>query len=526
MNCPNCQKPIPPNARFCGGCGQSVNNGSTAPPPPEPPRPTIAAVPAAAMAGGGSPPTPTMGTAASSSLPGLIERVKNIVLSPKLEWPVIAPEPTTITQLYMGYVMPLSALAALLSFVHMSLIGVNVPFAGAIRTPIASGLMYSIVAFGFGLVGLFLVGLIINALAKSFSGVRDQRQALKVAAYSLTPAWLSAVLALSPVLPTLLQLIAGLYGIYVLYLGLPIVMRSPREKAVGYTAAVVICTILLGILFGVLSATAGHFGLMPGSLASNSAAQAAAGQEQGANIVGNIIGNALGTDDKGKAGLTAALSNLVKAGQQTEQQTAAAGANSADNSSSGSQGNTSATSTASDSAQNPMAAAGGLLTALGGALGGNHPVAVVDFKALTPLLPGSLSGMKRLDAKGENQGAIGVKTASATANYQGDNGAGVQIVISDMSGVSGLMDLAGALVQNTTSQSDTGYEKDTVIGGRSVHEKFDSKARKGDLSVMLAKRFQVEITGDGVDMSSLEQALGQVDLAHLESMKDQGAQAK
>jgi hypothetical protein len=59
-----------------------------------------------------------------------------------------------------------------------------------------------------------------------------------------------------------------------------------------------------------------------------------------------------------------------------------------------------------------------------------------------------------------------------------------------------------------------------------VHEKFDSKARKGDLSVMLAKRFQVEITGDGVDMSSLEQALGQVDLAHLESMKDQGAQAK
>jgi hypothetical protein len=463
-----------------------------------------------------------MGTAASSSLPGLIERVKNIVLSPKLEWPVIAPEPTTITQLYMGYVMPLSALAALLSFVHMSLIGVNVPFAGAIRTPIASGLMYSIVAFGFGLVGLFLVGLIINALAKSFSGVRDQRQALKVAAYSLTPAWLSAVLALSPVLPTLLQLIAGLYGIYVLYLGLPIVMRSPREKAVGYTAAVVICTILLGILFGVLSATAGHFGLMPGSLASNSAAQAAAGQEQGANIVGNIIGNALGTDDKGKAGLTAALSNLVKAGQQT----AAAGANSADNSSSGSQGNTSATSTASDSAQNPMAAAGGLLTALGGALGGNHPVAVVDFKALTPLLPGSLSGMKRLDAKGENQGAIGVKTASATANYQGDNGAGVQIVISDMSGVSGLMDLAGALVQNTTSQSDTGYEKDTVIGGRSVHEKFDSKARKGDLSVMLAKRFQVEITGDGVDMSSLEQALGQVDLAHLESMKDQGAQAK
>jgi hypothetical protein len=463
-----------------------------------------------------------MGTAASLALPGLIERVKNIVLSPKLEWPVIAPEPTSITQLYIGYVMPLSALAAILSFVHMSLIGVSVPFASAIRTPIASGLMYSIVAFGFGLVGLFLIGLIINALAPTFSGVRDQRQALKVAAYSLTPAWFSAVLALSPVLPTLLQLIAGLYGIYVLYLGLPLLMRSPREKAAGYTAAVVICTLLLGILFGILSATAGHFGLMPGALASDSAAQAAAGQDQGANIVGNVIGNALGTDDKGKAGLSAALSNLVKAGQQSEQQTTAAGGSS-ENSSSNGQGAVASPNTGGDNAQNPMAAAGGLLMALGGALGGNHPVAVVDFKALTPLLPGSLPGMKRLDAKGENQGAVGVKTASATANYQRDSGGGVQIAISDMSGVSGLMDLAGALVQNTTSQSDSGYEKDTVIGGRSVHEKFDSKAKKGDLSVMLGKRFQVEITGDGVDMSVLEQALGQVDLARLESMKEQGA---
>jgi len=500
MNCPNCQKPIPPNARFCGGCGQSVTDRTTTPPPSETARPTIMAMPAAATAGGGT---------ASLALPGLIERVKNIVLSPKPEWLVIAPEPTSIAQLYFSYVMPLAALAAVLSFVRTSLIGVSVPFAGTIRTPIASGLMYSIVAFAFGLVGLFLVGLIINALAPSFSGVRDQRQALKVAAYSMTPGYLSAVLALSPVLPTLLQLIAGLYGIYVLYLGLPVVMRSPREKAVGYTAAVVICTILLGILLGVLSATAGHFGLMPGSLASDSAAQEAARQEQGATIVGNIIGNTLGTDDKGKAGLTAALSNLAKAGQQSEQQTTA-----------------SSTSTAGDSAQNPMAAAGGLLTALGGALGGPHRVDAVDFKALTPLLPGSLPGMKRLDAKGENQGAIGVKTASATANYQGDSGSGIQIVISDMSGVSGLMDLAGALVQNTTSQSDSGYEKDTVIGGRSVHEKFDAKARKGDLSVLLAKRFQVEITGDGVDMSSLEQALGQVDLAQLESMKDQGAQPK
>jgi hypothetical protein len=157
MNCPNCEKPIALNARFCGACGQRIkqriNDGPAATPPVAPARPAIAAEPAAAIAGGGSTSGPDTGSATSSALPGLIERIKNIVLSPKLEWPVIAPEPTTIAQLYTGYVMPLSALAAVLAFVHMSLIGVSVPFADAIRTPMAAGLVYAVVAFGFGPAG-------------------------------------------------------------------------------------------------------------------------------------------------------------------------------------------------------------------------------------------------------------------------------------------------------------------------------------------------------------------------------------
>jgi hypothetical protein len=537
MNCPKCDQPIQANTRFCGSCGQKIDSGGAAQPSAEigraatAPRaapavsPAAAMVPAAAMASGGSSTGFAPASATSSSTAGLIERIKNIVLRPKSEWPIIAPEPTTVAQLYIGYVMPLSALAAVMSFVHMSLIGVSLPFAGAVRMPVESGLVSAVAAFGFGLVGLFLLGLIVNALAPTFSGARDLRQALKVAAYSLTPAWLSSVLALSPMLPTLLQFLAGLYGIYVLYLGLPVVMRSPREKAFGYTATIVICTILLGIVLGILSAAAGRFGLMPSTLATSALSPAAA-QDQGAAVVGNMIGNALGTDDKGKAGLSAALSNLAKAEQQSEQQATSAGGATADRASSDTQGNASGNSTASDSAQNPMAAAGGLVTALGGALGGNHRVDVVDFKTLTATLPGSLPGMKRTDAKGQNQGAVGVKTSSADADYQGDNGANVHIEISDMSGLSGLMGLAGTLVQNTTSESDSGYERDKVISGRSVHEKYDVKSRKGDLSILLAKRFQVEITGDGVDMGSLEQALGQTDLARLESMKDQGAQPK
>ena len=73
---------------------------------------------------------------------------------------------------------------------------------------------------------IFLIGLIINALAPRFAGTSDRRQALKTAAYAFTPAWLSAVFGLLPGVAPLLQFVAGLYGIYLLYLGLPTMMRG------------------------------------------------------------------------------------------------------------------------------------------------------------------------------------------------------------------------------------------------------------------------------------------------------------
>jgi hypothetical protein len=458
-----------------------------------------------------------------ATAPGFIARVKNIVLSPKTEWEVIAPESTSATQLYTGYIVILSALAAVLAFVHMSVIGARLPLGGGVlRYPMSSGLTAAVMGFVLGLIGVFLVGLIINGLAGTFSAQRDQRQALKVAAYSLTPAWLSSILALSPVLPTLLQFLAGCYGIYVLYLGLPVVMRSPKERAVGYTAAVVICTVLLGIVFGVIAGGLGIFGSRTGMLGSNSPfggqtaeQQQAAARDQGAAAVGNVIGNMLGTDAQGKAGLGAALSNIAKMGEQSQQRAAQQNG--------GATAGTNTPPTAADT-QNAVAGAGGLLTALGGALGGPHRAAPVDSKTLSDLLPISLQGMKRTSAQSSAQGAIGIKTTSATADYVGANGATVHLEIADLTGVSGLMDLADNLVQNTTSQSDTGYEKDVTLNGRSAHEKYDAPDKKGDISMQVAKRFTVDVTGQGVDMAALEQAYSQIDLSRLESMKGQGAQ--
>ena len=137
-----------------------------------------------------------------------------------------------------------------------------------------------------------------------------------------------------------------------------------------------------------------------------------------------------------------------------------------------------------------------------------------------------MPGLQRTGAQGSDKQALGVKASSASADYRDPIGAQIHINIADAAGVSGLMDLAGALNQTINSESDNGYEKDTTIRGLAVHEKYDNKSRHGELSAIIAQRFEVDVTGDAVDMSTLEQDLGAVDLARLAAMKDAGAQAR
>ena len=65
------------------------------------------------------------------------------------------------------------------------------------------------------------MALIIDGLAPTFSGQKNQENAMKLAVYSMTPAWLAGVFALIPGLG-FLRLLALLYSVYVFWLGLPI----------------------------------------------------------------------------------------------------------------------------------------------------------------------------------------------------------------------------------------------------------------------------------------------------------------
>jgi hypothetical protein len=189
----------------------------------------------------------------------LMDRAKNILFQPKQEWPVIDAEQASVAGLYTGYIIPLAAVGPLASVIGWSVFGLRVPFVGSMRIPIGFAVRNAVIVYVLGLVGVFVLSLIIDALAPTFGGQKNQIQALKVAAYSYTAAWVAGVFNLIPAL-AILGLLAALYSLYLLYLGLPILMKAPQEKAVGYTAVVIIVAIVLYLVIGVVVA---QFGWRP-----------------------------------------------------------------------------------------------------------------------------------------------------------------------------------------------------------------------------------------------------------------------
>jgi hypothetical protein len=180
----------------------------------------------------------------------IVARAKNILLSPNTEWPVIAAESTTADRLYTGYIMPMSAIPPLCALIGLSI------FLG--RLGFGFGLFGALVSWALGLVAIYIVALLAQWLAPKFGGGGDLLASLKLVAYSHTSAWIGGIFMLIPFLG-FLSLVMSLYGLYLLYTGATPVVGVPRERALTYTGALVLCVIV--VFFLISFVLRGLFGL-------------------------------------------------------------------------------------------------------------------------------------------------------------------------------------------------------------------------------------------------------------------------
>lgn len=181
----------------------------------------------------------------------IVQRVKDIILKPTDTWAEIKTEQVTIKELYASYAVILAAIPPIASFIGMSLIGISM-VGVHYRTPFVMGISHAVVSYVLSLVGLYVVAQIIDALAPSFGSQKNLVNAFKVAVFSWTPSWIAGILFIIPTLSPLAALIS-LYSLYIFYLGLPIMMDTPKDKAMGYFIITIVISIIIFILIGTVS---------------------------------------------------------------------------------------------------------------------------------------------------------------------------------------------------------------------------------------------------------------------------------
>jgi hypothetical protein len=196
----------------------------------------------------------------------LIQRAKNILLTPKTEWNVVAGEKATLGSLLTGYVLPLSLIPALAGFLGSML------FAG-VFFGVAIGIAWAVISV-IGAILAFVIGTyIVDALAPSFKSEKNLAASAQLMAYSLTAIWVAGILSLIPILGWLAALAGAVYAIYLLYLGLGPVKKTPEDQRVLYVIIAIVVywavyaiiyMLIGGIIIAGVFATAG--GLMRGAM--------------------------------------------------------------------------------------------------------------------------------------------------------------------------------------------------------------------------------------------------------------------
>ncbi len=188
-----------------------------------------------------------MTMADNARLREIAQRALALILHPHSEWNIIAREASTVRGLYTGYVMILAAIPAVAHLVGRLLFGFGIgAFRGVYHTSILGLVVGAVVGYLSSLAAVYGMGLIIDAMAPYFGGAKDRMQAMKLAAFFPTAAWLAGIFTLVPALGALR--IVGLYSFYLLVVGLPRLMRVREDRALLYSFAVIMAAVVILLL--------------------------------------------------------------------------------------------------------------------------------------------------------------------------------------------------------------------------------------------------------------------------------------
>jgi hypothetical protein len=146
----------------------------------------------------------------------------------------------------------LAAIPPIAGFIGMSIIGVSVQGVGTFRVPLLGGLIAAIVSYVLSFAIVYAIAIIIDQLAPRFGAQKDFGNALRVTVYSFTPYWVAGLCQLIPGL-RFVGYVVAFFGVYLMWTGLPRLMKVPADKAIVYVVAAIVCAVAIMFVVGLIA---------------------------------------------------------------------------------------------------------------------------------------------------------------------------------------------------------------------------------------------------------------------------------
>ncbi len=185
---------------------------------------------------------------ASFDLKKFSARLQEVISDPLGTWAKVKAEPSEVKQLYLQYLIVMAIVPGLCTFIGLALFG-PMPFGAGIKM----FLWHVVMTLG----GAYLFAMLISAITPTFGGAASVGDALKLLVYSQMPAAAATVLTIIPIsflllIIWLVVLLAAFYGLYIFWLGIPIILNVPEERKVAFFISLVACALVCGALLSMV----------------------------------------------------------------------------------------------------------------------------------------------------------------------------------------------------------------------------------------------------------------------------------
>jgi len=188
-----------------------------------------------------------------------------MLVQPSTQWRKIAelPQATLTTMILYPCVMAL--LPAVAWYYGTTRIGWSVGDGGSIKLTTDSALAI-IILFYFAMISaVAIIGYFIHWMSDTYGADSSFAKGIVIAGFTATPLFLAGASGFHPVLwlDMLVGVISVCWSVYLLYLGIPIVMKIPEERGFLFSSAVIAICLVMLICIMVGSVILWDFGAAP-----------------------------------------------------------------------------------------------------------------------------------------------------------------------------------------------------------------------------------------------------------------------